>query len=202
MNRSDAELIAAAADGDGDAYAVLFNRYVRAITSYAVRRCSNSDEVAELVAETFMTALGAAPRYRPELPTALPWLFGIARRVLYRHRRKAAGAIRLRQKASNVYPRFHGFEEDAITSAIDASRQQPALAAALDRLPKGEREVLELVAYDGLTPSEVAHALDLTPNAARLRLSRARKRMRAWLDEPSSDERVASLTSLEAHRAS
>jgi RNA polymerase sigma-70 factor (ECF subfamily) len=201
VDRTDAELLSAAANGDGDAYAVLFQRHVRAVTSYAVRRCSNSDEVADLVAETFMTALGAAGRYRPELPTALPWLFGIARRVLYRQRRKAAGAARLRLKAGNVYPRYQGSEEDAITSAIDAARRQPDLEAALDRLPKGEREVLELVAYDGLSPSEVAVVLELTPNAARLRLSRARKRMRSWLEDPA-DADVVSLKAIEAHRAS
>ena len=198
MNRNDHELLADAADGDGDAYGIFFRRHVRPITSYAVRRCNNSEEVADLVAETFMTALGAAGRYRPEMPTALPWLFGIARRVLYRQRRKAAGLVRLRVKAGNVYPRFHGSEEDAITSSIDAARQAPALAAALDRLPKGEREVLELVAFDGLSPSETAIVLDLTPNAARLRLSRARKRMRTWLEEAQpAVQRAAG-----AHRAS
>ncbi len=197
-NRTDHELLTDAADGNGEAYGVFFRRHVRAITSYAVRRCNNSEEVADLVAETFMTALGAAGRYRPEMPTALPWLFGIARRVLYRQRRKAAGMVRLRVKAGNVYPRYHGSEEDAVNASIDAARQAPALEAALDRLPKGEREVLELVAYDGLTPSEAAMVLDLTPNAARLRLSRARKRMRMWLEEPQvTTDRTAG-----AHRAS
>ncbi len=144
-----------------------------------------------------MTALGAAGRYRPEMPTALPWLFGIARRVLYRQRRKAAGMARLRVKAGNVYPRFHGSEEDTVNASIDAARQAPALEAALNRLPKGEREVLELVAYDGLSPSEAAVVLDLTPNAARLRLSRARKRMRIWLEQPQTVAEAAG-----AHRAS
>lgn len=200
MDRSDADLLAAAARGDGEAYAVLFRRHVHSITAYAVRRCANSDEVADLVAETFMTALGAAGRYRPDTPTALPWLFGIARRVLYRQRRKAAGLARLRIKAGNAFPRYEGSEEEAISSAIDAARRQPAIAAALDALPKGEREALELVAYHGLTPSEAAVVLDITPNAARLRLSRARKRMRDAL-EPVQP--VATVTTIgEARHAS
>jgi len=194
VNRTDAELLVAAANGDGDAYAIFFRRHVRSITAYAVRRCANSEEVADLVAETFMTALGAAGRYRPQTPTALPWLFGIARRVLYRHRRKAARIARLNVKASNTYPSYTGSEEDAINSAIDAARQLPAIEAALHQLPKGEREVLELVAYDGLTPSEAALVLEVTPNAARLRLSRARKRMRAALG--TAGDRVAPVTSI------
>lgn len=194
MHRTDAELLVAASEGDRDAFGVLFQRYVRQITSYGVRRCANSEEVADLVAETFMTALSASGRYRPETPTALPWLFGIARRILYRQRRRAAGLARLRVKAGNTYPRYTGSEEDAINSAIDASRQAPVIEAALAQLPPSEREVLELVAHDGLTPSEVAVAIDITPNAARLRLSRARKRMRRSLEQagvqPTIDDAI------------
>jgi RNA polymerase sigma-70 factor (ECF subfamily) len=183
VDRSDALLLAAAADGDGDAFGVFFRRHSRAVTSYAVRRCDNPEDVADLVSDTFMIALQASGRYIPETETALPWLFGIARRVLARQRRRKSGFARLLVKSSNSHPRFQGMEEDAIASAIDAVRSAPALAAALDTLSQGERDVLELVAFDGLSPSEAALVLDLTPNAARLKLSRARKHLRHALGE-------------------
>ncbi len=182
VDRTDADLLAAAADGDGDAYGTFFRRHVRPITAYAVRRCDGADDVADLVSDTFMIALQAAGRYLPETDTALPWLFGIARRVLARQRRRKAGFSRLLTKNTNSNARYHGFEEDAIAAAIDAARSAPALRHALDRLSAGEREVLELVAFEGLSPSEAAFVLDLTPNAARLKLSRARKHMRTMLD--------------------
>jgi RNA polymerase sigma-70 factor (ECF subfamily) len=138
------------------------------------------------VAETFLVALQAAGRYVPETDTALPWLFGIARRILAKQRRRRAGALRLLIKNSNSYLHFTISEEDDIAAAIDAARQAPALEAGLARLSAGEREVLELVAYDGLSPSEVAETLNLSPNAARLRLSRARRHLRQFL-EPSSE---------------
>lgn len=181
VDRTDADLLAAAADGDSDAYGAFFRRHVRPITAYAVRRCDGPDDVADLVSDTFMIALQAASRYLPETDTALPWLFGIARRVLARQRRRKAGFARLVRKNTNSNVRFHGFEEDAIASSIDAARSAPALERALGTLSKGERDVLELVAFDGLSPSEAAIVLDVTPNAARLRLSRARKRMRGEL---------------------
>ena len=59
------------------------------------------------------------------------------------------------------------------------------------RLSPSEREVLELVAYDGLTPSEVAAMLNLSPNAARLRLSRARRHLRQVLDPTPGVEKEA-----------
>ncbi len=178
VDRPDAELLAAAAEGDGDAYAVFFRRHTRAITAYAIRRCDHPDEVADLVADTFMIALQASGRYVPETDTALPWLFGIARRVLARQRRRRSGFARLLVKSSNSSIRFQGIEEDAIAGAIDATRSGPTLRRALQSLSRGEREVLELVAFAGLTPSEAALALDLSPNAARLKLSRARKHLR------------------------
>jgi RNA polymerase sigma-70 factor (ECF subfamily) len=177
----DAELLAGAVGGDPDAFAAFFRRHVNPVTLYAVRRCNDPEDVADLVADTFLIALQAAGRYVAETDTALPWLFGIARRVLARQRRRSAGAIRLFIKASNTHVLFTSSEDDEVASAIDASRQAPALEAALARLTSGEREVLELVAYDGLSPSEAAVILSLSPNAARLRLSRARRHLRQLL---------------------
>lgn len=182
MDRPDAELLVASSAGSAEAYSVFFRRHADAITRYAVRRCSSPDDVADLVGECFLVALQAAHRYVPETDTALPWLFGIARRLLAKQRRKYAGNRRLEIKVSNAFPAFTAAEDDAIASAIDAAVQAPALEEALARLTRSEREVLELVAYDGLSPTEAANALEITPNAARLRLSRARRAVRTYLD--------------------
>lgn len=181
VDRSDAVLLAAAAEGDGEAYGAFFRRHARAVTSYGVRRCDNADDVADLVSDTFMIALQASGRYVPETNTALPWLYGIARRVLARQRRRKTGFAKLVTKSTNSQVRYNGIEEDAIADAIDAARSAPALTAALGALSKGERDVLELVAFEGLSPSEAAVVLELTPNAARLKLSRARRHMRGIL---------------------
>lgn len=185
MDRSDAELLAAACNGSADAYSTFFRRHAPAITRYAVRRCASPDDVSDLVAECFLVALQAAHRYVPETDTALPWLFGISRRLVAKQRRRRAGDRRLEVKAGNAFPMFTAAEDDAVAAAIDAARQAPALEDALCRLSHAEREILELVAYDGLTPSEAATALDITPNAARLRLSRARRSVRSHLETVS-----------------
>ena len=182
MDSTDAALLTAASHGDADSFAVFFRRHVTPVTLYGVRRCSDPDDVADLVAETFLVALQASGRYVPETDTALPWLFGIARRVLAKQRRRRAGTRRLLVKATNAHLLFTSSEEDAVAAAIDAARQAPLLEAGLATLSTSEREVLELVAYDGLTPSEVAAMLNLSPNAARLRLSRARRHLRQVLD--------------------
>lgn len=129
-----------------------------------------------------MVALQSSHRYVPETDTALPWLFGISRRLLAKQRRKYAGNRRLEVKASNAFPAFTASEDNEIAASIDASRQAPTLERALASLTDAERDVLELVAYDGLSPSEAAAALDITPNAARLRLSRARRAVRSLIE--------------------
>jgi RNA polymerase sigma-70 factor (ECF subfamily) len=182
MERTDADLLAAAARGDGDAYGAFFRRHVRPVTMYGVRRCDGPEDVADLVSETFLIALQASGRYRPEMDSALPWLFGISRRVLAHQRRRRVTRQRLANRAAGFEPLVTPDESDAIAAAIDASRQAPALEVALARLPESEREVFLLVAFDGLSPGEAALALDVTPNAARLRLSRARRKLRAQLD--------------------
>ncbi len=189
-NRSDAELLRASSAGSSDAYSVFFRRHVSSITKYAVRRCTNPDDVADLVGDCFLVALQAAHKYVPETDTALPWLFGISRRLLSKQRMRYAGNRRLEVKASNALPHYSEAEDNEIAAAIDASRQAPALEEALARLSRSERDVLELVAYDGASPSEAAVALDITPNAARLRLSRARRSVRAHLDSTGAIGRL------------
>lgn len=60
---------------------------------------------------------------------------------------------------------------------IDAERRARALRPALESLGAGERAVLELVAEHDLTPAEAAGVLGILPVAARVRLSRARRRL-------------------------
>ena len=68
---------------------------------------------------------------------------------------------------------------------LDAGARRHELRIALDALTTSERELLLLVAWDGLTPAEAAQVLGLTPVAARSRLHRARTRAQAALDAMS-----------------
>jgi RNA polymerase sigma-70 factor (ECF subfamily) len=71
-------------------------------------------------------------------------------------------------------------EEDLlrIESQIDATRITPAVLQELQKLPPSERVAIDLVAFDGLTQEEAAEALDIDPVAFRMRLSRARAKLR------------------------
>jgi RNA polymerase sigma-70 factor (ECF subfamily) len=185
MEHSDGELLAATAAGDADAFGRFYRRHERQVLTFAVLRCPNSGDVADLVAETFMAAMTSAGGYRPGKGDAGAWLLGIARHTLARQRRTFARRTILVRRLAGL-PVFGPDEAEAVDTAIDAARLAPKLKAALAGLQAKDRELLLLVARDGLEPAQAGAVLGMNPNTARLRLSRARKRLRVSLGEPSA----------------
>ena len=129
--------------------------------------------------------LSRRDRLGPSLPAAARHAegvaLGIARDLVANDRRRRgrerAGEERLRGSALLD-------EEDAarMDARIDAAAQSRRLYAAMDRLPEAERAVLELVALDELSVAEAAAAVGVRPVTARVRLHRARRKLRAELE--------------------
>jgi RNA polymerase sigma-70 factor (ECF subfamily) len=187
----DRDLLAATARGDSDAFACFFRRHEARVTAFCIRRCAGPDEVADAVADTFLIALRRAGAYEPSLDTALPWLVGIAQRVVHRQERGRRRRGRLHRRVAGASGAYTDDEAERIIAAIDAARRSDDLRDVLAELPRGERRILELVAYADLTPAEAASALGISANAARLRLARARRRVR-HAEEPDSEVASAS----------
>jgi RNA polymerase sigma-70 factor (ECF subfamily) len=146
-----------------------------------VRRHVPADDVADLVAETFLQAW----RRWDDVPhPPIAWLIGIARKVIGNSRRavRRRGALhdRLVLLGSAARP-----SEDAGVLATERMDALEALAA----LPDHQREALLLVAWDGLTSEEAAQALGIKHGTFRVRAHRAR----AALDRGATT-RVASAT--------
>src|SRR5581483_7212266 len=118
---------------------------------------------------------------------ALPWLLGIARHVVAHQRRSFLRRQRLVDRLATA-PTFSPDESEAVEAAIDASRLAPALTAALSGLKDKDRELLLLVARDGLDPAQAGAVLGMNPNTARVRLSRIRQRLRDVLNVPPDSD--------------
>lgn len=139
------------------------------VLGYVLRRAEGAEDAADVVAETFLVAwrrLDAAPAHDTHL-----WLFGVARRLLANHRRgerrRTALAQRLREEWARqppVTPRHGRLEE---------------FAEVFRTLPDADREVLALEAWEQLDAAQIATVLGCSRNAARIRLHRARRRLRA-----------------------
>ncbi len=166
---------------DPDLFEAFYREHVEDLQRFVARRVEDRERAADLTAEIFLAAIDSAHRYRPRRGTPKAWLFGIARVLVANDRRQ-----RRRERAREE--KFRGSalldEEDAarMDARIDAAAQSRRLYAAMDRLTEAERAVLELVAIDELTVAEAAAAVGVRAGAARVRLYRARRRLRADLE--------------------
>ena len=156
----------------GTRFDALFAAHFPAVRAYVVRR-SGAAPVDDVLSETFLVAwrrLDAVPE------DALPWLLGVARRVLANQRRGEA-------RRAALIGRLTGALAHA-RIAEPAGEAFGALADALASLPAVEREALLLVAWEELEPGRAARVVGCSPAAFRARLYRARRRLAARLGEP------------------
>lgn len=149
---------------DDSEYSRLFEQHYDAIRRYVVRRVDGRDGVDDIVAEAFIVAW----RRRDEIPKEeLPWLYGVCRNVLANHRRGERRRMRLWGKLAAERP-VPG------RSVADAYAERSAMSAGFAVLTEREREVLRLVAWEGLSGIEAAIVLGCTPAQVRVRFHRAK----------------------------
>lgn len=155
-------------------FASLFDEHYPAVLAYCRRRAS-PEEAGEAALATF-EVLWRSMDEPPAQP--LPWLYRVAAGQLANRRRSERRRLRLLDRLSS---RAHGAGQPA--DPADVAADAAAARAALARLRPGDREVLLLVAWEGLAPDEAAAALGVTPGTFAVRLHRARHRLEALLDQ-------------------
>jgi RNA polymerase sigma-70 factor (ECF subfamily) len=166
------------------AFGRLFDEHAAALHRYLARRVGPS--VAEdIVAETFLAALRGRHGYDPARAGVRAWLYGIATNLLRHHVRAEVRA--LRATARLAYQAGVGEDHaEAVSARVDAEHRVGQLAAALAELSPGDREVLLLTSWAGLTAGEVGEALDIPAGTVRSRLHRVRRWVRGHA--PTTEE--------------
>jgi RNA polymerase sigma-70 factor (ECF subfamily) len=173
-DRSDAELVHAA-ESDAAAFGELYRRHVTTVYDWFRRRLEWA--ASDLTAETFAQAWLSRRSFRDEADgSALPWLLGIARNVARESARRNEVETRARRRLGLPTDLA---SEDGYAEVEDRLSPRAALALAVEMLPEHEREALELRVVDELPYAEVADRLGVRPAAARLRVSRALRRLSA-----------------------
>jgi RNA polymerase sigma factor (sigma-70 family) len=151
-----------------------FREHHARLLAFTMRRVSGREAAEEVVADTFAVAW----RRRDCIPDGpLPWLYAIAANVIadqYRStRRRHDLGLRLAHEARADGPGSDPAESLALRDAF---------ATAFEQLEEHEREVLRLVAWDGLDVREAAQVLGCSQGAFRVRLHRARRKLARRLD--------------------
>jgi len=176
---SDADLIERSRR-EPDCFATIFDRHADEILRYAHARLG-PDLAEDVTAETFLTAFRRRDSYDTDRADARPWLYGIAIRLIGKHRR-AEGRYR-RMLQTVPAERLDGDFGDRSAERVTAEQLRPQIAAVLNGLPARDRELLLLIAWAGLSYEESAQALGITTGAVRSRLNRIRVRTRKELGD-------------------
>jgi RNA polymerase sigma-70 factor (ECF subfamily) len=145
------------------------------LLAYLLRRAASAEDAADLLAETYLIAwrrLDAIPSGKQ----ARLWLFGVARNLLMKGagRRRSADAL-VERLAADLRATKHP------SQPVEDERLR-AIRSALAALDERDREIVTLTAWEGLSPSEIASATGMSANLVRVRLHRARARIRRDLE--------------------
>ena len=149
----------------------VYNRYYKHVYVYCRRR-TTADRVDDVVAETFL----AAWRKIDQLPTenqTLPWLYGVAYRVISKEWRTGSRWHRLNQKLESI-----GVQ--AVVGADDflaVNQESELVLNAMKRLKPKDQEILRLAVWEEVDQPTIAVVLDITVGAVRQRLYNAKKNL-------------------------
>ena len=188
-NLDDAMLLELWQAGDLQAGEGLLKRYQEKVKYFFMRRVSLEYET--LTQDT----LTAVSRNRDRIQTSFrSYLWGTARNVFRGH---------IRSKTKGLDPDDESTTSERVdeswTTKQIAHENRKTLVAALRRLPLDMQSILELRVWESLTNTEIAEVLDIEPGAVRVRLHRARKKLKAAFTEV---EEEAKKLATEDHRMS
>jgi RNA polymerase sigma-70 factor (ECF subfamily) len=153
-------------------FRAIFDAHYVELRRFVSRRVEDRSAIEDVLAETFTVAW----RRRHDVPDQPgPWLAGVCQHVIANHRRSA----RRRQRLSG---RVFADPPSVGRDPADISAERSEITRAFARLEPEQREVLRLVAWDGMASAEAAAVLGCTTGAFRVRLSRARTALAKHLE--------------------
>lgn len=148
----------------------LYREHAGRVKAYAVRRLGSETAADEVVSDVFLVVWRRLDSV-PDDP--LPWLLGVARNaVANRHRSD--------RRATALHTRIADTERPPVADPPgpgDVLDRRDPVVRALAQLPARDRELLMLVAWEGMEPAQLARVLGVSRGTANVRLHRARRRL-------------------------
>jgi RNA polymerase sigma-70 factor (ECF subfamily) len=176
---SDAQLLAAVAACDEQAFSTFYRRHLPLVVGWCLRRTGDPELAADLTAEVFAAVLVSAARYAPAHDSAAGWLLGIARNVMGHSVRRGQVDARARQLLGAG---ALSLGEDDLTAVLElANAHEESAAELLEGLPLGERDAVRARVIQERDYPEIAHQLGCSEMVVRKRVSRGLARLRAGL---------------------
>jgi RNA polymerase sigma factor (sigma-70 family) len=155
----------------------LFRETRTDLLAYIMRRSPSAADAADVLAQTYLIAW----QKLDAIPTgagARLWLFGVARKLLLEGARRSRSRYALVERVAGELRRAN------LPHVPVEDERSSGLRAALATLPERDREILMLTAWEDLTPKEIATVVGTSANIVRVRLHRARTRLKRDLTAP------------------
>jgi len=172
------------APADNEArFVEIYRRYGKPLQAYCARRTAGS-QVADAVAETFLVAWRRIDQV-PDGEATLPWLYGVAYRVLSHQWRHKARSRRLTERLRGVAD----VEPIAPDVLLVRNEEYRVVLSASSRLRPTDQEILRLTLWEELSHADVAVVLGIDAAAVKQRAYRARRNLAAEYQRLTKDRR-------------
>jgi len=173
--------------GDTGAFDRVYDAYRPRVFAFLLRMSRSRTVAEDLLDETWLRLVRHADSLRPDTRLG-PWLFTVARNLYWSHRRASLLHEASAPELIGLWPSAAAWPSPFELAVADELERR--VEAALSTLSPQYREVLWLIAYEGLTPGDGAVVCGISPEAFRQRLSRARAALAKMLDfTPASAKR-------------
>jgi RNA polymerase sigma factor (sigma-70 family) len=152
-------------------FRLIYQSHYSAVSAYARRRSPDGDVAQDVVSETFLVAW----RRLADVPTGsdtLPWLYGVARRVIANQRR---GNQRRTDLSSRLAREWQPGQE--IDAGVISGDERRSVLEAMGRLRESDQEILRLNTWEELSHREIAVVVGCSEATVAVRLHRARNRL-------------------------
>lgn len=176
---SDEALLALAARGEEAVLKELFRRYAGAFLGLARRMGLDAASREDVVQEAFSKIWQKAREFDPRRASARAWLLAIAHHTTVDHLRR----LEARPKPLELEEEAEAFDLPGVGLDEEGHLNRIRLAQALERLSPEEREVIEVLFYQGYTHQEAALRLGLPLGTLKTRARRALARLKEVLHE-------------------
>ena len=180
----ESDLARAAADGDGNAFALLYEAYESRIYNYCLRILGGTSDAEDATQEAFLKVFGRLPELEGERINFGGYMFTAARNASYDmidRRRRTEPVADLPDDGGGHLHRERADADIEPERAAMLSNQQAAVRAANERLPARQREVLALREVEGMSYAEIATTMEMNTNSVAQLISRARTSLRSEL---------------------
>lgn len=151
-------------------FTAFYGRHYRLILTVAQQRLRGLSDAEDATAEVFRIAWA---HHQSGGDLTLPWTYQVLRNVIGTEYRRAA-------RTQDLYTRIAPTLAEEIVAPI--SEDAVSMQQSLYELPEPDREIIAMAYWEDLTSSEIAAILGCSSTAARLRLMRAKRKLRAVLD--------------------